>query len=191
MLNVGQVAPLPVNLNQNPARETIDAQLSSIFELLKQAVIDVPAVKKQLSEYTKLAMMNCVNCQPAYEKVLRLVADRLHTIVFSFQERFDSLADFPLNKQVLESIRDVIFTVQNFQSTPLAVELLTHIIALKRLDVRICLQKGLHAQIIEDYRELQVDTGLRESVEKRTQLFAETRILFNKLDDLSVIQIKA
>lgn len=171
--------------DQNPNGPSLEQKLESIFALLKSAVIDVAAFKKQLSEYSSCAIANRVDCQPAYEAILKELAFRLSRTAYGFCARFSSKEAAAPHQ--LDSIYEVIEAVRRWQGTQIGSDLTTQMIALRHLDVEIPIQVALHAQVIADIQQLKVDTGLRESVAKRNELNSRCIQVAQKLENLSGI----
>lgn len=173
-------------MDQYPNRaSSLEEKIGSILELLNRPEIDAAAVKTQLSEYTSCAMKMGVECQPAYEGILRKLAARLSGLTYEFLTRFSPKDALPPNEKLIVSICEVIEAIRGYHRMKLALDLITQIIALRRLDVKINFHLTSHNQIIAHIENFNIDTGLRQSVDERTVLLSDTMSLAREIESLS------
>lgn len=171
-------------MGQNPNSASLEDKIGSVLDLLNSAEIDVAAVKTQLSEYSRLAITMGVECQPAYEKILRKLAVRLSGLAFEFCT-FSPKDTVAPNEKLIVSICEVIEAIRGYHGMKIAIDLITQIIALKRLDVKIQSHLASHNQIIANIQQFNIDTGLRKSVDERTVLHRESISLAREIESLS------
>lgn len=179
MHNVSQTAPISTDWNQTRSGDHLKDKLAFILDLLDQPKIDVAAIKANLSEYDTLARKSGVDSQKGCEQILKNLEKQMGHLALDFPKRFGSDDVVFEQQKSLDTILRVITVVRGYQTSKLALDLMTVIIALRRFEGKIFLWKHIHTAILAD--KLQCPTDPKMLSEEFKASIAKMNRLNHKL----------